>query len=81
MILKKLISNYCDTTEGKAAIQILDSHVIVAICTPIMQRTIEALPQVHELVLVDASGNLDNLNHRVFFFCLPLLLEFLLQVA
>lgn len=69
--LKNLITNYCDTTKGKAALQVIESNVVIAICTPIMQRTIENLPQIHELVLVDASGNMDNLNHRVYFFLSP----------
>ncbi|KAJ8912471.1 hypothetical protein NQ315_014571 [Exocentrus adspersus] len=39
----------------------------VAICTPIMQRA-EKLPQASEIMFVDASGNCDVQDHKVYFF-------------
>lgn len=44
-----------------------DGEFVIAICTPIMQRAVELLPQSNEIIFVDASSNMDKDNHRFFF--------------
>ncbi|KAK3911144.1 Merlin [Frankliniella fusca] len=43
-----------------------DNDLVVALCTPLMQRTHELLPSSGEMIYVDSSGNMDALNCRVF---------------
>lgn len=58
-------------TATKACFEKFEDSIVIALCTPIMQRVVELLPQANELVLVDASGNMDKNNHRVYFFLTP----------
>lgn len=69
--LQLFCEDYNKSTTGKAAVLKDGGNLAVAICTPIMQRTAIALPQANELILVDASGNMDVENHRVYFFVVP----------
>lgn len=43
-----------------------DGQVVVAICTPLMQRVHTRVQQSGELIFVDSSGNCDRQNHRLF---------------
>ncbi|XP_056157609.1 uncharacterized protein LOC130131904 isoform X2 [Lampris incognitus] len=49
-----------------AQMEVKDGQLIVAICTPVMQRVHAAVQQSGELVFVDSSGNCDRENHRIF---------------
>lgn len=40
--------------------------IIIAICTPLMQRVVKNIQQSGEICFVDSSGNMDRDNHRVF---------------
>ncbi|XP_035227952.1 uncharacterized protein LOC118200132 [Stegodyphus dumicola] len=69
--LKAFCNNYSIVSAGKVSMKTVNNNIAVAICTPIMQRTATLLPQAKELILVDASGHMDVLNHRVYFFISP----------
>ena len=44
----------------------LDGQLVVAICTPLMQRVHTRVQQSGELIFVDSSGNCDRQNHSLF---------------
>ena len=67
--LNAFLTAKCELTGSKACFEKFDDNLVVALCTPIMQRTVQLLPQANEFVLVDASSNMDKNNHRVYFFC------------
>lgn len=70
--LDEMLKKYCEETpEGKAVFGRVGQHKYVAICTPIMARAHKLMPSAGELVLVDASGNMDTMNHRVYILCTP----------
>ena len=46
----------------------------ISISTPIMQRAIK-LPQASEMIFVDATGNCDVQDHKVYFLLRNLLWE------
>ncbi|KAK0134006.1 hypothetical protein N1851_030442 [Merluccius polli] len=46
--------------------QTMDGQLVVAICTPVMQRFHKRVHQSGELIFVDSSGNCDRQNHRLF---------------
>lgn len=49
-----------------AKMSVQDSKVIIAVCTPLMQRILTKHPNSAELVFVDSSGGMDRYNCRVF---------------
>ncbi|KAG8175620.1 hypothetical protein JTE90_019432 [Oedothorax gibbosus] len=65
--LNVFLASKCEVTGAKAAFAKDDDNIVIALCTPIMQRAVKLLPQANELVLVDASGTMDKNNSRVFF--------------
>ncbi|XP_030756962.1 uncharacterized protein LOC115882853 [Sitophilus oryzae] len=48
-------------------IRVGDNYTI-CLCTPIMQRAAHYLTQATEILFVDASGNCDVQNHKIYFF-------------
>lgn len=72
--VEKMLTDYNKNCEGKTAIKLsAEKNAVetICICTPIMTRAHCLLKQSQELVLVDATGNMDKLNHRVYFFVTP----------
>jgi MULE transposase domain/SWIM zinc finger len=52
--------------ENFIAISETDDALIIAVCTPMMKRVHRMLKHSGELVFVDAGGNMDRQNTRVF---------------
>lgn len=49
-----------------AEMRVVDGQLLVAICTPLMQRVHSRVQQSGEVIFVDSSGNCDRQNHRLF---------------
>lgn len=66
--LEELTSQYNANLEtpGMAVTVTEDKQVVVAICTPLMQRVHTLLKQSGEMCFMDASGNMDRHNCKVF---------------
>ncbi|KAL2095586.1 hypothetical protein ACEWY4_007734 [Coilia grayii] len=64
----KTRSTHYNDEQGSVCAQMekLDGQVVVAICTPLVQRIHRGVQQSGELVFVDSSGNCDRQNHRLF---------------
>lgn len=56
------------STETLFKIQEISEHYTVSLCTPMMQRAASLLIQTSEVLFVDATGNCDVQNHKLFFF-------------
>lgn len=71
--LNRLIENYNSNSIGKIKFEKTSNskNFFIVICTPIMLRAHEKLPQSSELVMVDAAGGMDRQRHRVYFFVTP----------
>ena len=55
-----------NNNENFAAMSNTDDALIVAVCTPLMKRVHRMVKHSGELVFVDAGGNMDRQNTRVF---------------
>ena len=65
--LEELLKFHENNISVRFKISVQNEEYAIALCTPIMQRTLE-LPQCSEIMFVDATGNCDNQNHKVYFF-------------
>ena len=63
--LKELADQY-NAQDGKMAVEVADNQLIVAICTPLMQRVHTLHSFSGELCFMDASSNMDRHNCKVF---------------
>jgi len=62
----------CEKQDCKSKLaRVGDNNSYVSLCTPIMTRAHEVLPQTAELVMVDAAGGLDKQWHRLYLFVSP----------
>lgn len=69
-MMKQLEANLNEAQKNEGilyGITRIEDNYAVALCTPLMQRTLK-LPTVNELLLVDSSGNCDSQNHKIYFF-------------
>ena len=65
--LQNRINNINQEYGGRCAeMGAVNGQLIVAICTPVMQRVHSKVQQSGELIFVDSSGNCDRENHRIF---------------
>ena len=55
-----------NTDENFVAISDCSETLVIAICTPLMKRVHQMIKYSGELVFVDAGGNMDRQNTRVF---------------
>lgn len=70
--LAKFVDTYNDNVQGGCChFGKIDDHYFVAVCTPLMARVHEKVPQTSEVLLVDASGGMDRQKHRVYMFVTP----------
>ncbi|GBM16819.1 hypothetical protein AVEN_9402-1 [Araneus ventricosus] len=68
--LKEQLGEYTEKTSGIAEFKYTSgkNHYFVVICAAIMLRVHAKLPQINELIMVDASGGIDKEWHRIYFF-------------
>ncbi|XP_055924542.1 uncharacterized protein LOC129956633 [Argiope bruennichi] len=69
--VEKYISSYNQQPFCKAAFSKVKNSLAIAVVTLIMKRSIDLLSNVQEMIMLDASGHMDRLNHRVYFFISP----------
>ncbi|XP_043229530.1 uncharacterized protein LOC122385369 [Amphibalanus amphitrite] len=63
--LRCLVEQYDGTSGGRAALEVDDHNVVVAIVTPLMRRVSQLWPRAAEM-FVDSSGNMDRSDSRLF---------------
>lgn len=54
------------SVERYIALEVVDNDVIIAVCTPLMKRVHRYTKHSGEIVFMDAGGNMDRHNMRVF---------------
>ena len=64
--LQQFIAKVNSEHNLTAAADIVDCQLAVAIATPLMKRASELLRQSGELVFIDATGNVDRANCKIF---------------
>ncbi|XP_001199878.3 uncharacterized protein LOC763787 isoform X1 [Strongylocentrotus purpuratus] len=62
----KAFADQYNARDGKIAVEVADNQVIVAICTPLMQRVHTMHTSSSKLCFMDASSNMDRDNCKVF---------------
>jgi hypothetical protein len=69
--LESLLGSYINEPHGgRAAISIQNDHIVVQICTPVMQRVHKLIPQSKEVMYVRVHGHMDK-RSRLFLFSTP----------
>ena len=69
--VEQLLKSYDENNVCKSVFGHVGSNYFVALCTALMTRAHELLPQTSELVMVDAAGGLDRQRHRLYLFISP----------
>ena len=64
--LKAAAESYNTEDNQTAAMSVVDGHVAIAICTPLMKRVHQMHRTSGEMVFVDATGGLDRHDCQVF---------------
>ena len=64
--LKAAIKSYKTEDDRSAAMSVVNGHVAIAICTPLMKRVHKTHRASGEMVFVDSTGGLDCKNCNVF---------------
>ncbi|KAF0288762.1 hypothetical protein FJT64_012849 [Amphibalanus amphitrite] len=65
--LRCLGEQYDGTSGGRAALEVDDHNVVVAIVTPLMRRVSQLWPRAAVMWFVDSSGNMDRSDSRLSF--------------
>jgi len=70
--LKTFVDKFNASVEGECCKfgQVEDNY-FVSVCTPLMARVHDLVPQTAEIMLVHASGGMDRQKHRVYMFVIP----------
>ncbi|XP_034242704.1 uncharacterized protein LOC117646104 [Thrips palmi] len=65
--LNKFCNDYNKANNSVCCkVELVDNHLVVAICTPLMSRVHTLIKASSEIMFVDSSGSMDSLNCRVF---------------
>ena len=69
--LEQILNSYAKNNVCKSKFSHVGSNYFVSLCTPLMARAHELLPQTGELVMVDAAGGFDRQRHHLYLFISP----------